>query len=121
MDHRERPANAYGQWPWGTVQPTEQVSQANEDLIVVTNAGVRKLDITHPRENMPLILALSHEHDDQQGGDIDNFYSEGVQARLSTFMSNLEFWQDILEHCRSLEIKQTLIDHFQVFFLQQIL
>ena len=53
--------------------------------------------------------------------EVESFYSDGLQAQLSTFMSNLIFWQDILEHCRSLEIKQTLIDHFQVFFLQQIL
>ena len=81
----------------------------------------RKLNIAHPREKLPLILALSDEQLIDVPEDVDSFYSEELQGRLSTFMSNLVFWQDILEHCRSLEIKQTLIDHFQVFFLQQIL
>ena len=82
---------------------------------------LRKLDIAHPRDDLPLILALSDDRGSAPSSELDSFYSEGLQARLSTFMSNLIFWQDILEHCRSLEIKQTLIDHFQVFFLQQIL
>ena len=88
---------------------------------VVANIAERKLDISHSPENMPLILALSHEEEKQVPDDVDRFFSDELQARLTTFMSNLIFWQDILEHCRSLEIKQTLIDHFQVFFLQQIL
>ncbi|KAL9058949.1 MAG: hypothetical protein Q9162_001507 [Coniocarpon cinnabarinum] len=81
----------------------------------------RKLNIDHPRQNLPLILALSGEQQGEIPDDVDSFYAEETQSQLSTFMSNLVFWQDILEHCRSLEIKQTLIDHFQVFFLQQIL
>ena len=31
------------------------------------------------------------------------------------------FWQDILEHCTSTEVKQTLLDHFKYLFLQQLL
>ncbi|KAI9665179.1 MAG: hypothetical protein M1831_002189 [Alyxoria varia] len=81
----------------------------------------RKLAIAHPKEGLPLILALSDREPPVASAEIESFYSEQLQARLSTFMSNLIFWQDILEHCRSLEIKQTLIDHFQIFFLQQIL
>ena len=70
---------------------------------------------------MPLILALSDYGQKQIPLEAESFYSTELQTSLSTFMSNLVFWQDILEHCRSLEIKQTLIDHFQVFFLRQIL
>lgn len=81
----------------------------------------RKLAIAHPDDRLPLILALSDNDHHPLAEDADSFYAEGLQERLHTFMSNLVFWQDILEHCRSLEIKQTLIDHFQVFFLQQIL
>jgi len=40
---------------------------------------------------------------------------------MATFLSYLAFWQDILDHCRSAEVKQTLLDHFQVLFLQQLL
>ncbi|KAI9723561.1 MAG: hypothetical protein M1828_004157 [Chrysothrix sp. TS-e1954] len=81
----------------------------------------RKLSIAHEHSNAPLILALSDSSEKQSPADVDSFYSETLQSQLTTFMSNLIFWQDILEHCRSREIRQTLIDHFQIFFLQQIL
>lgn len=97
------------------------MSSLDDKSIGYELTAVRKLDIAHPRDDLPLILALSDDRGSTPSSEVDSFYSEGLQARLSTFMSNLIFWQDILEHCRSLEIKQTLIDHFQVFFLQQIL
>jgi hypothetical protein len=40
---------------------------------------------------------------------------------MTTFLSYLAFWQDVLDHCRSPEVKQTLLDHFQILFLQQLL
>lgn len=101
----------------------------NSDLPTMMASGLgalysqlsRKISIAHPDDRLPLILALSDNDIHQVTGEADSFYSRSLQSRLTTFMSNLVFWQDILEHCRSLEIKQTLIDHFQVFFLQQIL
>ena len=47
--------------------------------------------------------------------------SPEFRTHLETFLSYLTFWQDVLEHCRSEEVKQTLLDHFQVLFLQQLL
>ena len=47
--------------------------------------------------------------------------SPEFKTHLDTFLSYLTFWQDVLEHCRSAEVKQTLLDHFQVLFLQQLL
>jgi hypothetical protein len=51
----------------------------------------------------------------------ENLYSPHLQGHLETFLSYLTFWQDVLEHCRSLNVRQTLLDHLQVLFLQQLL
>lgn len=43
------------------------------------------------------------------------------QANFDAFLAHLTFWQDTLEHCASSDIKQTLLDHFEFLFLQQVL
>jgi hypothetical protein len=40
---------------------------------------------------------------------------------MDAFLAYLMFWQDTFEHCKSIEVKDTLLDHFQVLFLQQLL
>ncbi|KIW19231.1 hypothetical protein PV08_03525 [Exophiala spinifera] len=40
---------------------------------------------------------------------------------VKAFFSYLAFWQDTLNHCKSLEVSDTLLDHFQVLFVQQLL
>ena len=40
---------------------------------------------------------------------------------MDSFLSYLLFWQDTVDHCRSVEVNDTLLDHFQVIFLQQLL
>ena len=40
---------------------------------------------------------------------------------MATFLSYLTFWQDVLNHCRSSNVKQTLLDCFSILFLQQLL
>ena len=70
---------------------------------------------------MPAILALSDSSGDQFPGDTVQASSQDFQAHLGTFLSYLAFWQDILEYCASTEVKQTLLDHFQFLFLQQLL
>ncbi|EXJ87290.1 hypothetical protein A1O3_04249 [Capronia epimyces CBS 606.96] len=43
------------------------------------------------------------------------------QQDLKAFFSYLAFWQDTLSHCKSVEVSDTLLDHFQVLFVQQLL
>lgn len=81
----------------------------------------RKLSIARPKEDTPLILALSDSAEHHISSEADSFFSEDLQSRLDTFMSYIVFWQDVLEHCYSSEIKETLLECFQVEFLQQIL
>lgn len=53
--------------------------------------------------------------------DIPNINSPEHVAHMETFLSALVFWQDVLQHCKSSDIRRTLLDHFQILFLQQLL
>jgi hypothetical protein len=57
----------------------------------------------------------------QPNAQAESFFGEDFQNHLVTFLSYLTFWQDVLEHCRSTDVRHTLIDHFQILFLQQLL
>ncbi|KAF2126208.1 hypothetical protein P153DRAFT_378408 [Dothidotthia symphoricarpi CBS 119687] len=101
----------------------------NSDLptLMATGLGAsysqlsRKLSIIHPPQNMPLILSLSDYTDMQPNSQAESFFTDEFQDHLVTFLSYLAFWQDVLEHCRSTDVRHTLIDHFQILFLQQLL
>ncbi|KAF2015497.1 hypothetical protein BU24DRAFT_491735 [Aaosphaeria arxii CBS 175.79] len=83
----------------------------------------RKLSILHTAdtEDLPLILKLSDYREMQANPQAVSFFSEDFQGHMATFLSYLAFWQDVLEHCRSVDVRLTLIDHFQILFLQQLL
>ncbi|KAL4909973.1 hypothetical protein BDW74DRAFT_144133 [Aspergillus multicolor] len=42
-------------------------------------------------------------------------------ASMDSFMAYLLFWQDTIDHCKSAEVVGSLLDHFQVLFLEQLL
>lgn len=81
----------------------------------------RKLVIDHPSNNLPPILALSDYEHPRPTFEVVSSCSSDFQVQLDTFLSHLFFWQDVLNHCRSVEVKSTLLEHFQVIFLQQLL
>lgn len=81
----------------------------------------RKLVIDHPPHNLPPILALSDYEHPHSNFEIVGSCSPEFQSHLETFLSHLLFWQDVLNHCKSIEVKSTLLEHFQVIFLQQLL
>ncbi|KAF1970846.1 hypothetical protein BU23DRAFT_511098 [Bimuria novae-zelandiae CBS 107.79] len=101
----------------------------NSDLptLMATGLGAlysqlsRLLSILHPPEGMPLILQLSDYSEMRSNPDATSLFSDNFQSHIVTFLSYLTFWQDVLEHCRSTDVRHTLIDHFQVLFLQQLL
>ena len=53
--------------------------------------------------------------------DAEKTTSPQFKAHLATFLSYLVFWQDVLEHCSSSDVKRSLLDHFKFLFLQQLL
>ena len=81
----------------------------------------RKLVIAYSKEDPPDILVLSDYSSETPSYGAETTESPDFKTHLDTFLSYLVFWQDVLEHCHSLEVKQTLLDHFQVLFLQQLL
>ncbi|OBT59252.1 hypothetical protein VE04_00458 [Pseudogymnoascus sp. 24MN13] len=81
----------------------------------------RKLVIDYPEDSFPLILAMSDFRHPRATADIVSSASTDFQSQMDTFLSHLVFWQDVLDHCKSVEVRQTLLEHFQVIFLQQLL
>ncbi|KAI8259371.1 hypothetical protein K4K56_006677 [Colletotrichum sp. SAR 10_98] len=81
----------------------------------------RKLVIDYPTNGLPAILAFSDYERPTSTFEIISSCSGDFQGHIETFLSHLLFWQDVLDHCKSVEVKQTLLEHFQVIFLQQLL
>ena len=81
----------------------------------------RKLVLSFPKDSIPAIVAFSEVSRLQPPPGAETSASEDFQAHLATFLSYLVFWQDVLEHCASADIKQSLLDHFEYLFLQQLL
>ena len=69
----------------------------------------------------PPVLIFSERLGADVPTDAETTTSVDYQAHLGTFLASLVFWQDLLEHCTSNDVKQTLLDHFRYLFLQQLL
>ncbi|KAK2740919.1 hypothetical protein FQN57_005923 [Myotisia sp. PD_48] len=68
-----------------------------------------------PDDDMPPIVVLSdHAY-------LHHAYNDNPSGQLDAFLSYLLFWQDAVDHCKSPEVTDTLLDHFQVLFLEQLL
>jgi hypothetical protein len=81
----------------------------------------RKLIVTYSKAETPAILAFSGRLRSRPLADAEETTSADYQNHLATFLASLVFWQDLLDHCTSVDIKQTLLDHFRFLFLQQLL
>ena len=108
--------------------PLEQwIVESDLSTLMATGLGAlysqlsRKLVIDYLPHEIPPVLAMSDYQHPTSSYEIVSSCSPQFQAHLETFMSHLMFWQDVLNHCRSVEIKSTLLEHFQAIFLQQLL
>ncbi|KAF2481665.1 Retinoic acid induced 16-like protein-domain-containing protein, partial [Neohortaea acidophila] len=81
----------------------------------------RELSILHPDATLPAVLAMSDYSTTHPRATAESAFSDRHRADMATFLSYLTFWQDVLDHCRSADVKRTLLDHFQILFLQQLL
>ena len=77
--------------------------------------------MSYIEEETPLILTFSDRLRVEAPADAEKTTSIDFQSHLATFLASLVFWQDLLEHCASVDVKQTLLDHFRYLFLQQLL
>ncbi|KAL4803463.1 Retinoic acid induced 16-like protein-domain-containing protein [Aspergillus unguis] len=65
--------------------------------------------------NIPHIISHS-DHAEQ-----DAALPPALGVSMDSFMAYLLFWQDTIDHCKSAEVVASLLDHFQVLFLEQLL
>ncbi|KAJ4014020.1 hypothetical protein NW752_005738 [Fusarium irregulare] len=108
--------------------PLEQwIVESDLSTLMATGLGAlysqlsRKLVVDHLPHNLPPILAFSDYEHPASNYEVISSCSPEFQSHLEVFLSHLLFWQDVLNHCRSVEVKSTLLEHFQVIFLQQLL
>ncbi|KAK8041098.1 armadillo-like helical protein [Apiospora phragmitis] len=110
-----------------SVELEQWIVESDLSTLMATGLGAlysqlsRKLVIDHPPQNLPPVLAFSDYQHPTSTFEIVSSCSPDFQLHLDTFLSHLLFWQDVLNHCRSVEVKSTLLEHFQVIFLQQLL
>lgn len=81
----------------------------------------RKLVVSYAKDDVPLIVAFSDKYQPPTAFDAVETSSSEFKEGLTTFLNYLVFWQDILENCTSHDVKQTLLDHFELLFLKQLL
>ncbi|KAJ4302041.1 hypothetical protein N0V88_002177 [Collariella sp. IMI 366227] len=110
-----------------SVQLEQWIVESDLSTLMATGLGAlysqlsRKLVIDHPPNELPPILAFSDYQHPKSNYEVVSSCSFQFQSHLDTFLSHLLFWQDVLNHCKSVEVKSTLLEHFQVIFLQQLL
>lgn len=64
------------------------------------------------------ILAFSDGFED---GSVMSIPDEERGQDMRAFLAYLQFWQDALSRCQSLEVRDTLLDSFQILFVEQLL
>lgn len=73
--------------------------------------------LTTGAASLPIVMLSDKPLPSRKGSSPD----PDVQHETKAFFSYLAFWQDTLNHCKSAEVRDTLLDHFQVLFVQQLL
>ncbi|KAJ4398731.1 hypothetical protein N0V85_006208 [Neurospora sp. IMI 360204] len=110
-----------------SIELEQWIVESDLSTLMATGLGAlysqlsRKLVIDHPSNALPAILALSDYEHPKPSYEVISSCTFEFQSHLDTFLSHLLFWQDVLNHCRSVEVKSSLLEHFQVIFLQQLL
>ena len=85
------------------------------DIFSSDSRYVSSLKMPSQRHKMPGDFSDVESQNSQ-----DDEPAESLQS-VNAFLSYLAFWQDTLNHCSSLEVADTLLDHYQVLFVQQLL
>lgn len=110
-----------------SVELEQWIVESDLSTLMATGLGAlysqlsRKLVIDHPSQSLPPVLAFSDYEHPTTTLEIVSSCNPDYQLHMDTFLSHLLFWQDVLNHCRSVEVKSSLLEHFQIIFLQQLL
>ncbi|KAL8795301.1 MAG: hypothetical protein Q9195_002170 [Heterodermia aff. obscurata] len=81
----------------------------------------RKLVMSFTQADAPQSFVFTDDNQPSPTFDTLKSSSPDFREGLSMFLNYLVFWQDILENCASDDVKQTLLDHFELLFLKQLL
>lgn len=81
----------------------------------------RELSIIHPDALLPPVLAMSDYDTRQTKATVESAFNDAHIAHISTFVSYIFFWTDILDHVKRSDVKQALLDNFEILFIQQLL
>ena len=81
----------------------------------------RRLACSYAKGAVPAVIAFSDISKPLCNANAQETSFPEFQFSVKAFLTYLNFWQDTLEHCASAEIRQTLLDHFEYLFLQQVL
>ena len=85
----------------------------------------RKIVIVAPPEGtVPTLLSADDTSPTIPPAHLDEYERTDSPAfldALDNFLRYLGFWQDVLEHCASPQIRSSLLDTFKALFLQQLL
>jgi hypothetical protein len=68
-------------------------------------------------KSLPIIALSDPLH---TGGDVHET-PQSFTHDMKGFFTYLAFWQDTINRCKSQDVEDTLLDHFQVLFVQQLL
>ncbi|KAI1187469.1 Retinoic acid induced 16-like protein-domain-containing protein [Nemania serpens] len=110
-----------------SVELEQWIVESDLSTLMATGLGAlysqlsRKLVVNHPPQSLPPVLAFSDYEHPTTTLEIVSSCSPDYQLHMDTFLSHLLFWQDVLNHCRSVDVKSSLLEHFQIIFLQQLL
>ena len=81
----------------------------------------RKLVCSYAKGAVPAVVAFSDTSKPLYNVNAQETSFSEFRSSVEAFLTYLNFWQDTMEHCASADIRQTLLDHFEFLFLQQLL
>ena len=81
----------------------------------------RKLVCSYAKGVVPAVIAFSDTSQPPYNVNVQETSFPEFQSSAEAFLTYLNFWQDTMERCASADIRQTLLDHFEFLFLQQLL
>ena len=90
------------------------------DMFLITPSDIAPTKQSKNRHRVPGDFEDDNDNDNDSDEASDEEPNETLHS-MNAFLSYLAFWQDTLNHCSSLEVADTLLDHFQVLFVQQLL
>lgn len=95
-------------------------SDLAHQMASVLSALYGRLSRLAPNINKSALPILAYS-DGFEEGNVMSFPDEERGQDMRALLAYLQFWQDALSRCQSMEVRDTLLDSFQVLFVEQLL